>query len=232
MTSKGDELDENTGEDEDLRVITTLSEALAAIFGMVPEHEVHPHVDEERAALFHSLGGGATELEYLTLIHAIAHVEKPQLVLETGAYKGIGSLALAAALSVNGFGMLHSLEIDPQRIEDARANIRAFDPLLLEMVTFHETDSLEWLEAYEGPPFQMAFFDSELHLRHRELEIMLRRSLLDTGAIAIFHDTSRHRGRYSDDYSAEMIRALDDYSSGRQWMEFPLSRGLRMVRVS
>jgi predicted O-methyltransferase YrrM len=66
------------------------------------ESSLHPHVAEERSELFRAADGGSTEYEYLNLIHGLVLATKPTLVLETGTFRGYGTLALGSAIHRNG----------------------------------------------------------------------------------------------------------------------------------
>jgi hypothetical protein len=47
----------------------------------------------------------------------------------------------------------------------------------------------------------------------------------------MFHDTSRLRAQsLPDSYSADMIEGLDELSLGKEWLEFPYSRGFRILK--
>src|SRR5512135_1049960 len=83
------------------------------------ESDLHPHVAEERADLFDSLDGATTELEVLNWLHATIRLLKCENVLETGTYAGFGTVALASACRANGFGMVHTLEMNPKNCEFA-----------------------------------------------------------------------------------------------------------------
>lgn len=205
--------------------------SLIETFGCFGELDVHPHVVEERALLYHALDGGSTEIETLNFVNALVYSWKPKLCIETGVYRGFGSIAIGAALKANGFGKCYSVELDPARITEARGHMEKFDPSLLaeSKVEFVESDSLEFLRSFDKGKLDFAFLDSETHLRHQEFAILQERGLLADGAVVMFHDTSPHRmasGTGSD--NAALNEALDGVSS-RGHIEFPYSRGFRVV---
>ena len=204
---------------------------LASAVGAVPESSLHAHCPEERAELFSAVEPGAAELETLNLLNALALSSKPALVLETGTGSGLTTLALAIALAQNGTGHLHTVELDPGVSVSARERLERLVPGVSRWVTFHVGDSRELCGSWAGLPFDFAFFDSLVSFRHLEYRALLRRGALAPGALCAFHDTSRLRGRTMPDFCPEMVAALDEESAGSEWLEMPLSRGLRLLRV-
>lgn len=148
----------------------------------------HPHVASERAELFQAFNAGTTELEVLNWLHSTIMVLKPNAVLETGAFDGVGTIALASACRNNGFGKVHSVEIDASRCEQIEAELSARG--LREFAEIHCSDSLQFL-ASNDIVFDIGFFDSLCEIRAKEC-----RECLDHGTIgrmAVFHDTSPTR---------------------------------------
>lgn len=208
------------------------SQSMEAVFSSVAEIDVHPHVEEERADLFRAVDIGSAELEILNFLNALIYLYKPRNVLETGTHRGFSAIAIASALKMNGFGKLHTLEYYPMWIDLASRNIEMYDRELVDYIEIHCTESTEWLKQYQGQPFDFAFFDSSLSERYVEFEITKKRGLFSPEAFVMFHDTSRHRGRYFDDYAPEMLSSLDDAARDKQRLDFNLSRGFRLFRVS
>jgi predicted O-methyltransferase YrrM len=152
------------------------------------EDQVHPHQEEEKSHLFHALDSGSTEYEVLNWIHSTIRVLKPKLVLETGAYEGIGTLALAHACKLNGFGKVISIENDSKqcvKVEEIleENNLKKYAEVIC-------SDSIEFLNI-TNYKFEIGFFDSETTIRAKECEICLDRDILNN--VAIFHDTSPYR---------------------------------------
>lgn len=195
------------------------------------ESSIHPHSPAERAHLFRSFDGGSTELEVLNFLNALVILLKPENVLETGCGQGFGTIALAAGLADNGLGTLQSVEFDPATVHRALAHLEQYDPKLLSIVKIHPGQSMDFLRAWEGPPFDFAFFDSDLQVRHLEFELLRSKGKLTEHATCLFHDTSRHRGEYFHDYNPAMIAALDKAAAPHQRFESNYSRGIRMIRL-
>lgn len=182
------------------------------------ETNVHPHAPEERADLFRCAGGATTEFEYLNLLHALVLAAKPGNVLETGCFKGMGTLALASALAANGFGTVHSIDLKPP--EELTANLQRYG--LTDRVRIVASDSVSFCATYTGEAFDFVFFDANIHGRAREHDLLARRGKLTPGALCVFHDASplRHQVMTSFDY----IR----YTESLPGIVFPLSRGLKI----
>lgn len=154
------------------------------------EADVHPHVTEEKANLFEAADGGSTEYEVLNWIYSTIRALKPGSVLETGAWEGLGTVALAKACKLNGFGKVHSLEFSLPAC--VRLHTVLEEEHLLKWAEIHEGDSLEFLKN-TNLRFDIGFFDSDSKIRAEECRICLERGILNK--IAVFHDTSPYRDR-------------------------------------
>lgn len=198
----------------------------------------HCHALEEKGYLFKSEDSGSTEDEYLHLLHALIYALKPLSVLETGAYQGMGTAFICKGLLRNAAaqeyfphrGRIISLEINPKAAAWAREQLRVNK--LDGFGTVVEADSMEWLAA-TAERFDFAFFDSQLPLRVKELQICLDRGILGKGAFWAMHDTSRLRTLTAgspDPLTPQLWSELDALV-GVKFLEFPLSRGLLLGQV-
>lgn len=192
------------------------------------ETDVHGHVVEEKAGLFLSNCAAGTEIEVLNWLHATVCLLKPSLILETGTAGALGTIALAAACRANGFGHVHTLELDPATATDAMKRVKAAG--LAAYVSSHCGDSLEFLRG-TTLRFDFAFFDSSIDVRDEEYRICLRRGLLS--GPAIFHDTSPHRTKSETVPSAEIhaayrqqLHEMAAEAGNTGYFESTLSRGL------
>jgi hypothetical protein len=149
------------------------------------ESRVHPHSPAERADLFLAHNAGTTEIEVLNWLHATVCLLKPRHILETGAADAIGTLALASACRANGFGTVHSVEIDPQRCRRGEARLRRHG--LDGYARFYAEDSRDFLRRTDLS-FDFGWFDSLCEFRVDEYEICRDRGILH--GPAAFHDTS------------------------------------------
>ena len=184
---------------------------------------------EERADLFLAYQTGTTEIEVLNWLHATMIMLKPTCILETGAAAGIGTIALASACRDNGFGTVHSVELDPAVQEAAAQTLQRAG--LAGYVQWHCADSREFIRRFDGC-FDFAFFDSLCDIRAEECQIAL-----DQGKLrgpAVFHDTSPLRTHSLPDDPPPAIhdgfrRAVHGIASkhyGGRMLESQLSRGV------
>jgi predicted O-methyltransferase YrrM len=196
------------------------------------ESDAHPHSPEERSELFLAHNTGSTEIETLNWLHATDCLTKSACILETGALDGIGTMALAAACRDNGFGKVHSVEIEPAACERLAARVRRHD--LADYVEVHCSDSLKFLQETDLL-FDFGFFDSLCDIRAEEYRICVNRGIF--AGIAAFHDTSAHRSKslpneppalVHDQYRHKIYElAQDPRNSG--YFEHTLSRGLFVI---
>lgn len=190
------------------------------------ESEVHPHVDAEMANLFHAFDGGSTEIEILNWLHATALLLKPNYILETGGFEGLGSVALASACAINGFGKVVILENSPEQCVRIEAILEENN--LSMFATVECFDSLSYL-SNTNIHFDMGFFDSETSIRPKELEICLRRQIIRN--LAVFHDTSPYRtDHFTPIHIQQKYRSeIDDLATHQDVigkLDLHLSRGL------
>ena len=121
-----------------------------------------------------------------------------------------------------------SLEKNPELSEHAKKNISSFNASLLDLIDLVAIDTLEYIKAYEGDPFDFVFFDADLNQRASEFQLLLDGGHLSRGAVCIFHDTSSLR-----DNNAALNKAIKDFceDSGCERLICPLSRGLTVLRI-
>lgn len=200
-------------------------------YQIVPEAQVHPHVVQEKPHLFESVDGGSTEIEMLNFLHSTIRLTKPSLILETGSYLGIGTLAIANACKLNGFGKVVSLEFDTNYYNFAKKIIQKEG--LEEWVELINGDTLKYLKETHYT-FDLGFFDSENDIRGIECEICLQRNILKK--TAVFHDTSRYRDSIhgvkcseKQQKYREKIFELSRYPTCTGYIESNLSRGFMML---
>jgi predicted O-methyltransferase YrrM/D-alanine-D-alanine ligase-like ATP-grasp enzyme len=119
------------------------------------------------------------ETEVLFFLKALVHLLKPDLVLETGTYRGATAGAIGTALAANGFGRLVTLERDAAFAAEAR---RRLCHLPVDVIV---TSSLEYTPQR---PIDLLFLDS--HRPIRKLEFERFRSFLAPGALIVWHDSA------------------------------------------
>lgn len=108
---------------------------------------------EERAdyrAIYHGYADNflAVSPEYGRFLYAIARARKATRIVEFGTSMGISTIYLAAALRDNGGGHLIGSEMEPAKVERARANLDAAG--LADLVDIRAGDALETLKQVGG----------------------------------------------------------------------------------
>jgi predicted O-methyltransferase YrrM len=164
------------------------------------EIKVHPHVPEERADLFLNFNTGSSEVEVLHWLYSTICLLKPENILETGAAYGFGTIALASACKANGFGKVHSVEIDAALCQALVKKVREIG--LQEFTNIICEDSLNFL-AKTPIVFDLGYFDSLCEIRGKEFEIALDRGIIRQ--LAVFHDTSPYRCRSLPDFPGQGV---------------------------
>jgi predicted O-methyltransferase YrrM len=192
------------------------------------ESDAHPHCKEEESHLFRTGDGGGTEFEILNLLNAFVKALKPRNVLETGTYKGQGTLAIAEALLFNGRGKVTTLENNDGFFQAAEAKLSKWG--VMGVVDMVKANSLTWIGNYAGPTFDFAFLDSTLAIRPEELRLLVQQNII--GGMVLIHDTSLYRGLTCNENSDSCRRELLEIWKGdQQIVESNLSKGWTLLRV-
>jgi len=198
-------------------------------FCEIREIDFHAHCPAEKGELFHIMNDHGTEFEVMNFLHALVMLFKPSNILETGTQTGYSTIALAAACEFNGLGHVTTIERDPNAINRAMPKVEECG--LSNYVTFENSDSVLWCKKYEGNPFDFAFFDSDLQVRHQEFDALHKAGKLN--GLWSVHDTSRLRGETMGDYNQDLIDQLD--TDGQvlctPGLENHLSRGFRVFQL-
>jgi len=152
------------------------------------ETDVHPHVPEDKANLYSAADGGSTEYEILNWLYANVRLLKPEYILETGSWEGLGTVALAHACKMNGFGKVITIENNPKQCVKVESMIEENN--LKDYAVVECFDSLHYL-SITNYKFDLGFFDSATEIRPKECEICFNRNIIKN--LAVFHDTSPYR---------------------------------------
>ena len=120
----------------------------------------------------------ATEHEVTNLVAAFVSALQPDLVVETGSNTGQTSQAIGRALRINSHGVLDTIESDADLHQAAIAMCVGLP------VNCIHGSSLDYIPAGQ---IGFAWFDSDVHIRHLEVERFLPH--FATGAIFGVHDT-------------------------------------------
>lgn len=135
-------------------------------------------------------GTMASEQEALDFITGLVRAVRPEVVVETGTYSGLGTNAITLALAANRRGHVHTVEHDAGLVEKLRQANRG-----RERVTFHYGDSAEWCRDHAPLRIDVAFVDSgDPDQRLRDVKAIWPK--LRDGGYLLVHDTTFHPGLY------------------------------------
>lgn len=153
--------------------------------------------------------GMATEVEVLDLVGGFVRALQPDVVVETGTWRGFGAQAIGRALQANGHGHCWTLEIVPALALEAADRCDGLPVTCL----------VQPAQEFEPPgPVDFAWFDSETDQRVAEFRHLRR--WMHRRTVVGFHDTApRHRYR-------PQLDAL-----GIQLLDLPTPRGVTFGRV-
>lgn len=155
-----------------------------------------------------------TELEVTDFLWGIVRAIQPDLVIETGAYKGTSTLRMAEAVHANGHGHVHAIEVAPDLALEASRVVAGLP------ATIHQLDALEFT-----PPGEVdfVFFDS----RHTQRGAEFRRFYpwMTRSTVVAFHDTAKIPGVQTQ------VDALEQAGYVRS-INLPTLRGISVAQVS
>lgn len=197
-----------------------------------PESTRAEHHPDAKAHLFMSRGQGQTEDDFLELLAAVVRCCKPNAAVETGTYLADGSLAILNAMRENGFGHLDTVEASKTNWAKGHARLEREAPPDRVTWAHHHMPAQRFLCEAAGP-YGFAFLDCDLATRHVELDILLSRGLLESGAFVMIHDTSPlrlQRPHKVKAYREGMAEILPKWGI-TEIVNFPLSRGMTILRV-
>jgi len=137
-----------------------------------------PH--PERWKMYDSM---SAEVEVLDFLKQTVITLKPELVVETGTFMGVSTLAIAEGLKQNGFGRVITVEFDPKVFAKAKERIDASG-----LATWIDARNQSSLDVQVEGTIDLLFSDSDIHLREREVRHFLPQ-ISPTGLILI-HDAS------------------------------------------
>lgn len=137
-----------------------------------------PH--PERWKMYDSM---SAEVEVLDFLRQTVITLKPNLVVETGTFMGISTLAIAEGLKQNGFGRVITVEFDAEVFAKAKERIDASG-----LGRWIDARNQSSLDVQVDGAIDLLFSDSDIHLREREVRHFLPQ-ISPTGLILI-HDAS------------------------------------------
>lgn len=120
----------------------------------------------------------ATEREVSRFIAALVDLLHPNMVLETGTYKGDTAEQIGLALDFQGYGHLDTLESDAALVRDATVRLASLP------VAVHRYRSLDFIPSYT---YDLMFFDSSIEDREAEMAHFSR--FASPRCVWVLHDT-------------------------------------------
>ncbi len=134
---------------------------------------------------WHMYDGMTAEAEVLDFLTSIVTTAKPQLVVETGTFMGISTLAIAEALKQNGSGRVITCEPDKEAFAKAKERFKASG--LTKWIDCRNHSSLE--TKITGT-IDLLFSDSDIPLREQEVRHFLPQ--MNPAGLILMHDASSH----------------------------------------
>ncbi len=158
----------------------------AGTHGDVLQPEYHRATPEcphpERWKMYDSM---TAEVEVLEFLKCLVTTVKPQLVVETGSFMGVSTVAIAEGLKQNGFGRVITCEHDPVVFAKARERLEAAG--LMPWLDCRNQSSLEI--QVEGT-IDLFFSDSDPPIREQEVRRFLPQ--ISPHGLILMHDASSH----------------------------------------
>ena len=145
------------------------------------------------------------------IVQEIIHEVKPDFIIETGTYKGGGSLFLATVLkNISDVGKVITVDIERQM--DAAAQLGLFQ----ERVEFIEGDSVSEevisriADRVKGSR-AVVILDSDHHQEHVLKELRLYSQFVSPGGYLIVHDTSHNGHPLKTAYGKGPMEAVEGF---------------------
>jgi predicted O-methyltransferase YrrM len=171
------------GTREEHRVITHIAD-----WGDSLQPEYTPATPEcphpERWKMYDTMTAEVEVLEFLT---SLVTTLKPGLIVETGTFSGISTLAMARGMEKNGFGRIISCEFDPRVYAKAKERIDGSG--LGKWIELRNESSLEM--KIEGT-IDLLFSDSDEKIREQEVRTFLPQ--VNPNGLILMHDAGSHYG--------------------------------------
>ncbi|HUI85191.1 MAG TPA: class I SAM-dependent methyltransferase [Candidatus Binatia bacterium] len=179
--------------------LVVIAVTLAGYFRHKEEHRILDHVDAwgetvqpeytpptpecphpQRWSMYDSM---TAEVETLDFLKSLVTTMKPRLVVETGSFAGMSTLAMAEGMAQNGFGKIVTCELDERVFSKARERIDSSG--LGKWVEYRNRSSLDM--TVEGT-IDMLFSDSEQSIREQEVRRFLPQ--MSPHGLILIHDAA------------------------------------------
>lgn len=168
-------------------------------------------------------GQMAVEYEVGELLSAVVRATKPEIVIETGTYKGFSTLMIASALKRNKRGHLYTIDLNDWKVVEECRRFEC-DPY----VTFIKSDSKSALCELRKTlsKVDLLWLDADHTLRAVLDEMEAAMPMIRPGTIIAFHDTIL----FPEEGQAieELKRRFPNWES----MAFRTSRGFHLMKAT
>ena len=160
---------------------------------------------------------GLSDVGIRNLLFAHILTLRPQSVLEIGTHIGTGSVIIAQALKLNGFGKLCSIEPAAHYRELALKYIKqAGLEAWAEVIEGYSSDSAVHEYLSTKAPFELIFVDANHNYTAVKEEIEWCWQLLAGNGLMIFHDSGIHAVDFDSKREGGVRRALTECSTSME----------------
>jgi predicted O-methyltransferase YrrM len=128
----------------------------------------------------------SAEVEVLDFLKQLVITLKPNLVVETGTFMGVSTLAIAQGLKQNGFGRVITVEFDPKVFAKAKERIDASG-----LASWIDARNQSSLDLKVDGTIDLLFSDSDINIREREVRHFLPQ--VSPNGLILIHDASSHQ---------------------------------------
>ncbi len=146
----------------------------------------------------------ATELEVLNMLTALVTMLKPEVIVETGCYRGYGTERLVMGAAQNGFGAVYTCDVSHEMIVATQQKLSCRD------TRWYTVDSCTGVELISKVPslIDFAFIDSsgDASVRAEELRLVIPK--LSPWGVVVVHDTGETHPDHRDAIEA-VVKELD-----------------------
>ena len=179
----------------------------------------HPTVCCPKPHLWSCYDSEGTEVEVVDFLSALVVMLKPEVLIETGCYKGYGTEQIARGVVANGFGEFYTTDVGMDMVETTQRRL-ASRYLQDHVQVVHGTGVQ--LIARMTKPVDFAFLDSGPDdIRTQELRALLPK--LSASGVVVVHDTGIQHG-----LRAHFLTAVKELRL--QYFMFDTPRGVSLVR--
>lgn len=161
-----------------LRQITRTGDLLQREYHRATPECPHP----KRWSMYDSM---TAEVEVLEFLRTLVTTLKPELIVETGSFSGVSTIAFAEGLQSNGFGKIISCEYDEKVYAVARERVDRSE--VAAYIDLRHESSLEM--KVEGR-IDLFFSDSDIPIREQEVRRFLPQ--INPYGVILMHDASSH----------------------------------------